>query len=79
MALTYEQYRDFVQALREHPEWRAELRPLVLGDEILALPDLWRRTDERLDRLTAVVTELAEAQLLTTVPGASEDGTGRRS
>ena len=62
MAFTYEQYRDFVQALREHPEWRAELRPIVLGEELLALPGSWRRTDERLDRLTAAVAELAEAQ-----------------
>jgi hypothetical protein len=62
MALTYEQYRDLVEALREHPEWRAELRPLILGEEMAALPDLWRRTDERLDRLTAVLGELAEAQ-----------------
>jgi hypothetical protein len=56
MALSYEQYRDLVEALREHPEWRAELRPLILGEEMAALPDFGRRTDERLDRLTAVVT-----------------------
>ncbi|MFN0147924.1 MAG: hypothetical protein ACKVT1_15580 [Dehalococcoidia bacterium] len=59
MALTYEQYRDFVEALREHPDWRAELRPLILGEDLMALPDAGRRTDQHLDALTAIVADLA--------------------
>ena len=42
MAFTVEEFRDLVCILEEHPEWRAELRCLVLTDEILTLPELVR-------------------------------------
>jgi len=48
MSLQVNDVRDLIRLLAEHPEWRAELRPLILGDE--------------LDRLPAIVAELAEAQ-----------------
>jgi hypothetical protein len=38
MAFTVEEFRDLLRILDERPEWRAELRRLVLTDELLALP-----------------------------------------
>ncbi len=48
MSFTVENFRDLIRLLEEHPEWRAELRRLVLTEELLSLP-------ERLDRLTRAV------------------------
>jgi cell division protein FtsB len=48
-------FHDVVRLLEEHPEWRAELRRLVLTDDLLALP-------EQVARLTAQVAELVDAQ-----------------
>lgn len=76
MAFTVNDYNDLVRLLAERPEWRVELRRLVLSDELLALPEIARqlvaaheraierltRTEERLTRLEATVQSLAEAQ-----------------
>lgn len=69
MAFTIQEYLDLVRLLAEHPEWRAELRRLLLSDEVLALPEIVRslaeaqqRTEARLERLEEVVQALAEAQ-----------------
>ncbi|MFN3741965.1 MAG: hypothetical protein ACK4VW_04765 [Anaerolineales bacterium] len=70
------EYHAFVQLLYQHPEWRAEVRKLVLSEDILALPEIVRqlsvtvkelaeaqkRTDEQLQLLTQRVDALAEAQ-----------------
>src|SRR3990172_6213300 len=42
MTFTVSDYADLVRLLNEHPEWRAELRRLLLSDELLTLPDLVR-------------------------------------
>ena len=69
MAFTIDDFRDLVRLVEQHPEWRAELRRLVLTEELLDLPgvvrdlaeqvrllvDAQRRTDDR-------IAELAEAQ-----------------
>ena len=59
MAFTVEEFRDLLRILEEQPEWRAELRRLVLTDELLTIPQLMRalveaqqRTEERLATLT---------------------------
>ena len=39
MPFTVEDFQDLVQLLDERPEWRSELRRLVLSDEYLALPE----------------------------------------
>ena len=39
MAFTVEDYRDLVQLLSEHPEWRSELWQLLLSGELLTLPE----------------------------------------
>jgi len=38
MPFTVEEFRDLVRILEENPEWRAELRRLVLTEELLSLP-----------------------------------------
>ncbi|MBM3144139.1 MAG: hypothetical protein FJ010_04045 [Chloroflexi bacterium] len=48
MAFTASNFHSLVELVYKHPEWRAELRRLVLTEEILTLPQ--------------VVKELAEAQ-----------------
>ena len=55
--------QDISRALREHPEWREELRRELLTDELLGLPQRFAEyavaTDRRLDALTESVAELA--------------------
>ena len=60
MAFSVEEFRDLMRLLEKHPEWRAELRRMVLTDELLALPSLvrelveaQRRSEERLGRTEA--------------------------
>ncbi|MCS7087565.1 MAG: YraN family protein [Thermoflexales bacterium] len=69
MTLGYADFRALVEALQAHPEWRAELRRLVLTEELLELPTLvrelaeaQRRSEERITRLEEAVAALAEAQ-----------------
>ena len=77
MAFTVREFRDLIQILEQHPEWRAELRRLVLTEELLTLPqtvrelaEAQRRTEERvqqlaqhIDQLTQQVGRLVEVQL----------------
>lgn len=65
-------FHDVVRLLEEHPEWRAELRRLVLTDDLLALPAQVSRLTEQVaalveaqTRTDARVTVLAEAQVRT--------------
>jgi chromosome segregation ATPase len=69
MSFTVEEFHDLVRLLEQHPEWRAELRRLVLSEELLSLPDLVRelahaqqRTEERLEAVSVRLEQLAEAQ-----------------
>ena len=73
MAFTVEDYRDLVRLLSEHPEWRSELRQLLLSEELLALPEIVRglaeaqqRAEERLaaaeKRLTSVEERLSRIE-----------------
>ncbi|RKU11111.1 hypothetical protein C6502_08920 [Candidatus Poribacteria bacterium] len=69
MAFTVEDYRDLVQLLSERPDWRSELRQLLLSDELLTLPEIVRglaeaqqRAEVRLanveDRLSKIETAI---------------------
>jgi hypothetical protein len=58
MAFTVRDFRDLVELLEQHPEWRAELRRLVLSEELLALPQIvqalaeaQQRAEQRLERV----------------------------
>jgi hypothetical protein len=69
MPFSVEDFHDLVRLLAEHPEWRAELRQLVLSDELLELPALVRQLVERVGTLAdaqarteARLTTLADAQ-----------------
>jgi hypothetical protein len=67
MAFTVRDFHDLVELLEQHPEWRAELRRLVLSEELLALPQVvgelaavQRRTAERLEQLVRRMDELVQ-------------------
>lgn len=71
MPFTVKEFHDLVRLLEEQPEWRAELRRMVLTEELLALPELvrglaeaQRRTEERVEklerRMDQVVQDLGE-------------------
>ncbi len=62
MAFTVREYRDLLQLLNEHPEWREELRRTLLSDDFLALPQIVRELAEAQKRTEQRVEELAEAQ-----------------
>jgi chaperonin cofactor prefoldin len=66
---TVNDFRDLLAILGTHPEWRDELRRLVLADELLTLPVSLRelaaaqqRTEQRLAELVVRVDALAAAQ-----------------
>lgn len=67
--IDYSEFRQWMDALYRHPEWREELRRVVLTDEILELPafiremaDMVRELVEMQKRTEQRVEELAEAQ-----------------
>lgn len=51
-------FHDVIRLLEDHPEWRSELRRVLLTDALLALPD-------QLARLTEQVAALANGQAQT--------------
>src|SRR6266581_7388205 len=62
-------FQDLVRSLREHPDWREELRALLLTQELLTLPALVRELSEtvahlagRMEQLAQTVTHLTEGQ-----------------
>jgi hypothetical protein len=63
--VTTEDLRDLIRLLETHPEWRAELRRLVLTDELLDLPRVVRQLAEAQRRTEERLAELAEAQCRT--------------
>ncbi|MFN8618853.1 MAG: hypothetical protein U0837_17355 [Dehalococcoidia bacterium] len=62
MAFTVNDFQDLVRLLAGNPEWRAQLRPLVLGDEFDRLPGIVEELAEAQRRTEVRVEELAEAQ-----------------
>ncbi len=76
MAFTVREFRDLIGLLEQHPEWRTEMRRLVLTEELLSLPQVvhelaaaQQRTEQRLEELAAAqrrteqrLEELAAAQ-----------------
>ncbi len=75
MAFTVNEFRDLLEILRTKPEWKAELRRELLGEEILSLPglirDLTRVVEEMNKRLYRVEQDVAE--LKTRVGGLEAD------
>ena len=65
MAFTVEHFHQLTQLLYERPEWRAELRRILLTDEILNMPHVLselaaaqQRTEKRLDRVETDIGEI---------------------
>ena len=62
MAFTIQDSHDLVQLLVERPEWRSELRSLLLSEELRALPGIVRELAEAQHRTEERLTDLVEAQ-----------------
>src|SRR5262245_4642063 len=62
MAFTVQEFHDLVALLTQHPEWRAELRRLVLTEEVLALPPIVRDLAEAQQRTEQQIAQLVEKQ-----------------
>ncbi len=69
MPFTVTEFHDLVRLVEEQPEWRAELRRLVLSDELLALPEQVARlrhdTEQGFQRLATQIAGLTAAQVRT--------------
>ena len=61
MPFTADEFHDLIRLVESHPEWRAELRRLVLTDELLALPEQVGVLTEQMTTLTVQVTALARS------------------
>src|SRR5688572_8281680 len=62
VAFGVQDFHDLVRLLEQHPEWRAELRRLVLTEEVLGLPASLQALSEQVQALAQSVRELTEAQ-----------------
>ena len=60
MPFTVEEFKDLIRILEEQPRWRAELRRMLLTDELLKLPELVGRLAEEQRALASQVRELAQ-------------------
>src|SRR5437762_3802851 len=60
MAFTVADFNDLLRLLEEHPQWRAELRRVLLGPEILELPAIVARLAASVEKLTDEVRHLTE-------------------
>ena len=67
MPFSVEEFRDLIRLLEERPEWRTDLRRLVLTEELLALPELVRELVQAQQRSEERLGQLAEAQQRTEV------------
>lgn len=55
--MVVEDLHDLIRLLEQYPEWRAELRRVLLGDELLQLPDLVREILEILRQHSEILAE----------------------
>ncbi len=62
MAFTVQDFHDLITLVTQHPEWRAELRRLVLTEELLALPQIVHDLAEAQQRTEQQIAQLVEAQ-----------------
>jgi hypothetical protein len=64
MSFTVEDFHDLVRLVTEKPEWRADLRRLVLTEELLSLPEQLAKfqlhTEERFQALIERIAALEE-------------------
>ncbi len=60
MPITISDLHDLIRLLEEHPEWRAELRRVLLTEDLLRLPDLVRELIEAQQRTEQQLAELVQ-------------------
>jgi len=65
MAITVRDVSDLTRILTRYPEWRAEMRRIVLSDELLAMPETMRELAAAQGRTEQRMEELAAAQVRT--------------
>lgn len=58
MAFQVSDFQDLICLLQEHPEWQAQLRNILLSEDVWALPRVVRQIAEQVAQLTASVNEL---------------------
>ena len=62
MPITASDFMEMVSLIEQHPEWRAELRRLVLTEDLLALPRIVVELGEAQKRTEQGILELVKAQ-----------------
>jgi hypothetical protein len=66
MSFTPDDFHDLVRIIEDHPEWRADLRRLLLSEELLLLPEQFAQfraqTELQFQELRGAITRLVEAQ-----------------
>ncbi len=61
MTFTIADFHDLVVLLENNPEWRAEVRRLVLTEDILTLPQFVRQLAQTVTELSQSVAELSQS------------------
>lgn len=62
MAITLADLPELVRLLEQHPEWREALRLVLLGEELLTMPQLLRQVIETQHQLVEQVAEIVAVQ-----------------
>ncbi len=61
MAMTVEELHDLIRILEEHPEWRSEVKRVLLGNELLQVPEVVRETATLLQQHTQILLQHSQA------------------
>jgi hypothetical protein len=66
MSFSTDDFHTLVRIIEDHPEWRADLRRLLLSEELLLLPEQFAQfraqTELQFQELRGAITRLVEAQ-----------------
>ncbi|MBI2841602.1 MAG: hypothetical protein HYX75_25065 [Acidobacteria bacterium] len=62
MAMTVQDLHDLIHLVEMHQEWRAELRRVLLTDELLSLPQIVKELAQKVELIAVEVRKLAEEQ-----------------
>ncbi|GBC96391.1 hypothetical protein HRbin16_02194 [bacterium HR16] len=67
--MTVDDLHDLIRILEEHPEWRADLRRVLLSNELLQLPEivreiaeLQRQHSQEMEQIRATLAEVVQIQ-----------------
>ncbi|MEJ5253143.1 MAG: hypothetical protein HPY54_01980 [Chthonomonadetes bacterium] len=60
MAFTLRDFRDLLDLLQQHPEWRVELRRMLLSEELLTLPELVRELTQEVRQQAVHLSQLTQ-------------------